>query len=95
MPVVFCCPGPREGTAPQGRHLVAPALAASTSSAKGGFPSRGGELNQPPEAGASAGFGASGPLFGQALESGAAPLLTGQNGGATSNAGREQKRPAA
>ena len=95
MPVVLCCLGPREGTAPQGAHLVAPALAASTSSASGGFPSRDGELGQPPEAGASAELGASGPLFGQALESGAAPLLTGQNGGATSNAGREQKRPAA
>ena len=84
-----------EGIALLERHPVAPGLAAGASSASWGLLPHVFELGQPSETSTSTEHGVTGPLFDQALGSVRTPLLTGQNGGATSGASRRREEPAA
>ena len=84
-----------EGIALLERHPVAPVPAARASYASRGLLPHDFELGQPSETSTSTVHGVTGPLFDQALGSVRTPLLTGQNGGATSGASRKREEPAA
>ena len=86
---------PPEGVALLERHPVAPVLAAGASSASWGLLPHVLELGQPSETSTSTKHGVTGPLFDRALGSVRTPLLTDQNGGATSGASRRREEPAA